>query len=114
MNDAELARLRDDLATMPEGIHDLIVEWPPGTKVTSHEDHPLMFPAPGIVGYVVSYFEDGNIGVLAPAERSITSPITGETVKQGEMVTGECKPEWLVFLEHGPVTPDDVRACFNV
>lgn len=113
MDDAELADLRDALASLPNGVHDLVIEWPPGTKVTSHEDHPLMIPAPGIVGYVVSYFDDGNVGVIAPMQGTVTSPITGITVKDGELIRGECKPELLVFLEHGVVTPEDVRAAFS-
>lgn len=88
----------------------LIREWPPGCKVTSHEDAPLMIPAPGIVGTVVSWFEAGTVGVLAPMAEARTSPITRITLEAGEQIRGECDPARLVFLEEGDITRADIEA----
>lgn len=95
-------------------IHDLVVAWPPGTKVTSHENTPLMVPAPGIVGVVVSWFENGTVGVDAPMAETLTSPITGHTVKRGQTLRGECDPDKLVFLEYGEWTPDQMRVAVEI
>lgn len=94
-----------------EAIHESVEMWPPTCKVTSTMEKPLLCPAPGIVGEVMSYCEDGTIGVAAPILNDLTSPITGQTVKAGEWIKGECDPSSLVLLEYGDVTPDDVRAA---
>lgn len=94
----------DELREWLEGrdaIHELARAWPPGCKVTSHEDTPLACPAPGIVGRVVSYFESGNIGVLAPMRWT------------GVRFQGECDPAQLVFLEEGEITRADVEKALG-
>ena len=108
MDTDQLPLLADWLADR-EAIHDLARAWPPGSKVTSHEDAPLLIPAPGIVGKVYSYFEDGLIGVLAPMATTLTSPLTGNTAREGELMKAQCAPHKLVLLEYGPVTPEDIR-----
>lgn len=110
MDDTGLERLAEWL-TGREAIDELAIAWPPGCKVTSHEDRPLMIPAPGIVGIVESYFEDGTIGVVAAMQQTRSSPITGVTVTAGSSIKAQCSPRSLVLLEYDVVTPEDMRAA---
>lgn len=106
----KIAVLREWLADRP-AVHDLVVEWPPLARVRAREGRSLMIPAPGVIGQVNSYFEDGNLGVIAPMAATLTSPVTGVTVSAGELISGECEPAWLELVEYGDFTPDDVRAA---
>jgi hypothetical protein len=78
----------------------------------ARDGRDLMIPAPGIVGRVYSYYENGNLGILAPKQGQLTSPITGNT-EDGEMLNGECHPDWLELLECDVITSDDVRAALG-
>lgn len=94
-----------------DAIHALAVEWPPASKVRAQEGRVLIAPAPGVIGTITSYFEDGSIGVAAPMAATVVSPITGETAEVGEVIQGNCEAEWLELVEFGPFTPDDVRSA---
>lgn len=77
------------LRSRPPVIQDLLRRFPPQAKVKTKPGVRLIVPAPGIVGVVNSYFEDGMVSVIAPMPKALTSPITKATLQEGEMVTGE-------------------------
>lgn len=114
MTELEFIEALADWLRGRDEIHELMLAWPPGTKVTSREDAPLMIPAPGLVGVVVSWFENGTVGVEAPMAATLTSPITGYTAEQGQTIRGECDPTRLEILEYDQWTPEDVQAALDL
>lgn len=103
-----LIEVAEWLAARP-AIHELAIAFPPGCKVTSREDAPLLVPAPGTIGIVISYYEEGLVGVVAELDRDVTSPVSGVTLEKGEPLKGQCDPGRLVLVECDSLTQDDVR-----
>lgn len=118
LTDEQRAEFRAWLLERPEA-HELILAWPPNCKVMAKAGVTLLVPAPGIVGYVVSYYtptEAGGelmVGVAAPMQVNVYSEITDVAVRSGEWLTGQCKPDQLDFLEHDVITPEDIRGLID-
>lgn len=97
---SKLAEAEEWVRTRPLAVQETIKRLPPGCSVRAVEGRVLLAPAPGVVGQVASYFEDGSVSVTAPMAETLTSPITGNTVEEGEYVGGQCDPEWLEVVEY--------------
>lgn len=82
----------------PPEIQRLMIDWPPEARVRAKDGAVLMVPAPGLVGKIVSWFEAGNVGVLAPLAIGVRTP-AGEELGAGEELRGECDPEKLEIVE---------------
>jgi hypothetical protein len=85
----------------PAAIQRLMLIWPPYAMVRAKKDVTLLIPAPGVDGYVGSYVENGNLGIIAPTSVPHPEhgwgkdPETGEPLPPGTMLSAECKPEVL-------------------
>ncbi len=80
------------LRSRPRRLWALMFHLPPTCLVRANK--PLMCPAPGAVGVVISYteHEDGDHGVRVHVD--------------GCPVQGECDPSWLEVVGYqGPFTP---------
>lgn len=113
MNDEERVAFRNWVQDRPPAVQQLIRDWPPGAKVMAAEDVELAVPAPGIVGRVNSYFEDGSLGIIAPVQHMMASPLTGTIIDMGEPIKGQCRPEQLVLLEEDFITRHDVEQALQ-
>jgi hypothetical protein len=92
--------LREWLAERPDDVRALARRFPPACKVEALR--PLLIPAPGEVGVVISYGErseetpDGWLGVISPGG------ILGISTK------AVCTPDELKVVGFGEVTAEDV------
>jgi hypothetical protein len=81
------------VATRPHPVRRLMRDFPPSARVVARPGRAFMVPAPGVVGRVSSYFEDGTVGVVAPLPAGITNRLG-----VGPLVSGQCPPEALVVV----------------
>ena len=83
----------DWVRSRPSVIAELMCAFPPMCLVRA--TRPLLCPAPGTTGIVVSYFEDGTLTV-------VQDPSSG--------VRTQCQSDWLeVVGYHSGMTPEWVR-----
>lgn len=82
------------IRTRPVSVQRLMQVFPPGCLVRANR--PLQIPAPGHIGVVYSYREDGLLGVLH---------YDPETEMPGDLMA-LCDPGWLEVHEYGNVTPE--------
>jgi hypothetical protein len=82
----------------PAEVQRLMIDWPPQAQVRAKEGERLMIPAPGVVGEVVSWFEGGSVGVLAPLVVDMTAARGGE-LNAGDELSAECDPAKLEIVE---------------
>lgn len=82
----------------PESVQRLLRQWPPGTQVKAREGRELVVPAPGMVGRVVSWTEDGDLGVVAEG---------------GGSIRATCDPEWLEAIGYPSVTPAQIATILD-
>lgn len=108
------AELREWFEGRPQVVRDLAIAWPPGAVVKATGGRRLMIPAPGMVGQVTSYYEDGTLGVTSQTTERRVSPATGEVVPKDTVLQAACQPDWLEIVELGKVTPNDVRAALGL
>jgi hypothetical protein len=57
--------------TRPRSVQELLVRFPPGCLVRSVPQKHLMVPAPGTLGIVLSYNEDGTVTVLQSPDSEV-------------------------------------------
>ena len=87
----------------PPSVQRLMREWPPLAVVRAREGVVLLVPAPGVEGTVQSYFEDGSLGVVAPA--TIPHPVHGwGDAEPGQMLKATVRPDQLEFVREGEWT----------
>jgi hypothetical protein len=110
--DEIVSDLRDWLGPLPKSVQILARLWPPGCYVQAHEGKKLIVPAPGIVGEVYSYFENGTLGVVADLPEGFETE-TDEQFEEGEVVAGQCDPDWLEIVEYGPITAGMVAEALD-
>lgn len=104
------AELEAFARSRPESVQALMREWPPGATVKTKPGVVLLVPAPGVEGTVGSYFEDGKLGIAAPA--SIPHPKHGfGDAAVGEMLSAAVDPTQLVLVREDVCTRDDVAAA---
>lgn len=107
MTPEEQAALREWVAPLAH-LHGLMIQFPPGCIVRAVAGRELLVPAPGHTGAVVSYTDDGNVGVIGKPARTITSPITGNTISPAAPIRATCDPDWLEVVRYSTVTPEAV------
>jgi hypothetical protein len=91
----------------PESVQALMRDWPPTAIVRTRPGVTLLVPAPDVDGTVVSYFENGRLGVAAPI--TIPHPEHGfGAATPGEMAKAECSPDQLQLVREPLWTRDDV------
>lgn len=84
------------IRSRPQAVRDLMVRFPPFCRVRGLR--PLLAPAPGTVGEVCSWFEDGNVRVAC----------------EETQIAGECDPSWIEVVDYAPgFSPEDVRAVIE-
>lgn len=106
------AEAREWIRSRPMAVHVLMVAWPPACVVQTKPGVLLLVPAPGIFGEVVSYFEDGTLGVAAPI--TIPHPEHGfGGAEPGEMATAQVDPVDLVLVREGAVSREDVEEALR-
>lgn len=92
----------------PEGVQELMQEWPPLSIVRAIDGLTLLVPAPGVEGTVLSYFEDWRLGIVAPA--TIPHPEHGwGAIKPGDMLKAAVSPGMLILVREGMWTRADVE-----
>ena len=83
----------DWIRSRPPVVRDLMLKFPPSCLVRANT--PLRHPAPGVIGKVVSYLENGNVRVVDGPDGDVAA---------------ECQPHWLEVVGYwNGVTPDRVR-----
>lgn len=83
------------IRTRPRSVQELLVRFPPGCLVRAKPEKQLMVPAPGTLGIVLSYYENGGVSVLQGPD----SPIRVQ-----------CEADWLELAAcRAGQEPDDVR-----
>jgi len=98
-------RLRQWLGAMPTTLHQLIEDFPPLSRVEAKLGVVLLIPAPGVVGAVISYTNDGFLGVRAPIGATVTNQ-QGETIPAGTVLSAPCKPSEMRYI--GPGGPNQI------
>lgn len=110
------------LRARPEPVQKLMREFPPECKVMAREGVELMVPAPGVVGTVTSWFEDGTLGVDAPLQAAglarglAIAAAHGREVEAHEHQTfhaQQVRPDQIEHLEDGPITREQVAAILD-
>jgi hypothetical protein len=100
------------LRSRPESIQALAREWPPFTVVRAREGEVLLVPAPGVEGTVESYYEGGELGIVAPL--AIPHPVYGwKGLKPGELAQAQVRPDQLVFVREQTWTRADVALALD-
>lgn len=96
----------------PAVVQALIREWPPAAAVRAIDGVTLLVPAPGVLGFVNGYVEDGSLIVVAPA--TIPHPVHGWGATQpGEMLQAHVEPSMLILVSEGDVTRDMIAAALE-
>ena len=91
----------DWLRTRPPVVQALMLRLPLVCRVRAVAGKVLVYPAPGRIGRVVSYMEDGMVTVMDEAEWLAEKP---------GAIRGTCDPDWLEVVQYdGNKTPDWVR-----
>ena len=85
------------MRSRPEAVKESMRCFPPGCEVRAREGMDLKVPASGMVGRVVSWFEDGSLGVVV----------------EGGTIRGQCEPGWLEVVGYPAMTPDDVASILD-
>jgi len=80
------APFSDWVLERPKEIQRLMIDWPPQAAVKAKPGVVLKIPAPGVEGFITSWFENGTLGVDAPLLMSETSPATGKTLEAGTFI----------------------------
>lgn len=100
------------LRSRPEAIQRVAREFPPGCTVRTKPGVILLVPAPGVDGDVVSYYEDGHLGVAAPL--SIPHPEHGwGDAEPGERAQAHVDPDLLELRGEPALTRADVAAMLE-
>jgi hypothetical protein len=73
------------IRSRPDHIKQIMMLFPPGCNVIANR--PLVIPPPGEIRTVVSYFEDGSIGVY----------------DEDTNCRAQCQPEWLELFSENPI-----------
>lgn len=85
---------REWIRSRPPEVQESMKRWPPVCRVRAKADKMLHVPAPGVIGRVVSWYENGNLGVVAEG---------------GGELRGECEPGWLELVEYDTLTPAGIE-----
>jgi hypothetical protein len=110
------------LRSRPEPVQKLMREFPPECKVMARESVELMVPAPGVVGTVTSWFEDGTLGVDAPLQAEGLARGLAIAAEHGREVEAhehqtfhaqQVRPDQIEHLEDGPISRAEVAAILD-
>lgn len=81
----------------PEVVQRLIVDWPPEASVIARPGREFFIPAPGVIGRVASWHEDGYVGVEAPSPYARRGH-GGAVVHSGTLLRAAVHPRDLVIV----------------
>lgn len=88
------------IRSRPPEVQALIRRFPPMCLVEAVPGRLLYVPAPGVIGVVASYFENGTVKVEAPGPA-------------GEPASALCEADWLEFVWDGPISREQVAAILD-
>ncbi len=114
MSDKKISReLVDWFLSRPKEIQDLMRQFPPACFVKTVPGVSLLVPAPGVEGRVQSYFENGDIGVVAEQQCDIFSVPLNKVVPKGTLLKGAVPAKNLEFVRAGGITREMVAAILD-